>query len=75
MSRFVAFLLKVWVSEALEDAARTQGHSGSPVQETWRGQIQHIRSGDVATFACHEEMLEFIRTHLAADPQRAEGEA
>lgn len=75
MSRFVSFLLKVWVSEALEDAARTQGHTGSPAQETWRGQIQHIRSDDAATFTCHEEMLEFVRTHLTADPERAEGEA
>lgn len=73
MGYFVSFLLKVWVHGALEEAAGENRGDAGAMRDAWRGQIQHVRSGDVLTFASHEEMLEFIWAHLPAGAERPEG--
>lgn len=75
MGYFVSFLVKIWVGEAPEGGVHTEGLDAGILELAWRGQVHHIRSGDVAPFTCHEEMLEFIRTHLAAGEERSEEDA
>ena len=45
-----AFVLRLWRE--------------TPGDQDWRGQLQHVRTGDVASFQDVEEMFDYIRAKI-----------
>jgi hypothetical protein len=59
--RTISFVIRLWVEPA-------------PEQDTplWRGQIEHVGSGETMHFQIPTPLLEFFVEHLRANPTEAE---
>mgnify|MGYP000661815721 CR=1 FL=1 len=62
-SASASFLIKLWIDGSADDGDRTL---------TWRGQIQHVQTGERRTFSGPFQMLAFMDRYLIPRGKAAE---